>query len=99
MGRPRRRRSARPWPARPGGAGQASRQPAAALCLDHVIVLNERHLRRLLRAYLAYYDTTRPHQALRNDSPLPRDVHPPALGHVVTISLVAGLHHRYHRAA
>jgi putative transposase len=68
-------------------------------CLDHVIVLNERHLRRLLRAYLAYYNTTRPHQALCNDSPLPRDVHPPALGNVVAIPLVAGLHHRYHRAA
>ena len=68
-------------------------------CLDHVIVLNERHLRRLLRAYLAYYNTTRPHQALCNDSPLPRDVHPPALGNIVAIPLVAGLHHRYHRAA
>jgi len=68
-------------------------------CLDHVIVLNERHLRRLLRAYLAYYNTTRPHQALCNDSPLPREVHPPALGNVVAIPLVAGLHHRYHRAA
>ncbi len=68
-------------------------------CLDHVIVLNERHLRRLLRAYLAYYNITRPHQALCNDSPLPRDVHPPALGNVVAIPLVAGLHHRYHRAA
>jgi len=68
-------------------------------CLDHVLVLNERHLRRLLRAYLAYYNTTRPHQALRNDSPLPRDVHQPALGNVLAIPLVAGLHHRYHRAA
>src|SRR5437870_7213054 len=68
-------------------------------CLDHVIVLNERHLRRLLRAYLAYYNTTRPHQALCNDSPRPRDVHRPALGNVVAIPLVAGLHHRYHRAA
>ena len=63
-------------------------------CLDHVLVLNERHLRRLLRAYLAYYNTTRPHQALRNDSPLPRDVHLPALGNVLAIPLVAGLHHR-----
>src|SRR5256712_1298507 len=38
-------------------------------CLDHVIVLNERHLRRLLRSYLAYYNATRPHQALHNNSP------------------------------
>jgi putative transposase len=68
-------------------------------CLDHVIVLNERHLRRLLRAYLAYYNTTRPHQALHNNSPLPRDVHPPALGSIAAIPLVAGLHHRYRRIA
>jgi transposase InsO family protein len=38
-------------------------------CLDLVIVLNERHLRRLLRAYLEYYNHTRPHQSLGNDSP------------------------------
>jgi transposase InsO family protein len=68
-------------------------------CLDHVLALNERHLRRLLRAYLAYYNTTRPHQALRNDSPLPRDVHLPARGAVLAMPLVAGLHHRYYRAA
>src|SRR5262245_33383872 len=38
-------------------------------CLDLVIVLNERHLRRVLRGYLAYYNVTRPHQSLANDSP------------------------------
>ncbi len=68
-------------------------------CLDHVIVFNERHLRRLLRAYLTYYNTTRLHQALHNDSPLFRDIHPPALGSIAAIPLVAGLHHRYQRAA
>jgi transposase InsO family protein len=35
-------------------------------CLNHVLVFNERHLRRLLRSYLAYYNATRPHQALQN---------------------------------
>jgi transposase InsO family protein len=39
-------------------------------CLDHVIVLNERHLRRLLRRYFAYYNATRPHQALHNAAPI-----------------------------
>src|SRR5262245_28054415 len=39
-------------------------------CLDHVLVLNERHLRRLLRAYVAYYNGSRPHQALQNNSPI-----------------------------
>src|SRR5207244_11436432 len=68
-------------------------------CLDHVIVLNERHLRRLLRAYLAYYNTVRPHQALNNTSPLPRSVQPPTRGPIVAIPQVGGLHHRYQSAA
>ena len=68
-------------------------------CLDHFIVLNERHLRRLLRAYLTYYNTTRPHQALGNNSPLPREVQPPARGRIVALSEVGGLHHRYQRVA
>ena len=68
-------------------------------CLDHFLVVNERHLRRLLHAYVAYYNTVRPHQALHNDSPRPRAVHPPALGTIVAIPLVASLHHRYQRAA
>ena len=47
-------------------------------CLDHVIILSEAHLRRVLRAYLAYYNTARPHQSLANNSPQPRLVEPPA---------------------
>jgi hypothetical protein len=66
-------------------------------------VLNERHLRRLLRAYLAYYlyyyNATRPHQALGNNSPYPRQIQPPARGRIVAIPQVGGLHHRYQRAA
>jgi putative transposase len=68
-------------------------------CLDHVIVLNERHLRRLLRRYLAYYNATRPHQSLHNDSPHRRKVQTPAGGRIVAIPQVGGLHHRYQRAA
>ena len=68
-------------------------------CLDHVVVLGERHLRRRLRAYQRYYNTARPHQALDNNSPQPRDVQPPALGRIVAVSQVGGLHHRYQRAA
>ena len=68
-------------------------------CLDHFIILSEAHLRRLLRAYLAYYNTVRPHQALENNSPRPRDAQPPALGGVIAIPQVGGLHHHYQRAA
>jgi putative transposase len=68
-------------------------------CLDHVIVLNERHLRRLLRRYFAYYNATRPHQALHNDSPYRREVQTPAAGRIVAMPQVGGLHHRYQRAA
>jgi transposase InsO family protein len=68
-------------------------------CLDHVLILNEAHLRRLLSGYIAYYNTTRPHQALDNHCPRPREVEPPALGRVVAIPQVGGLHHRYTRVA
>jgi putative transposase len=62
-------------------------------------VFNERHLRRLLRGYLAYYNATRPHQSLHNQSPHPREVQTPAGGRIVVIPQVGGLHHRYQRAA
>src|SRR5262245_35485007 len=45
-------------------------------CLDLVIVLSESHLRRLLRRYLTYYNVTRPHQSLGNNSPQRRPVQP-----------------------
>jgi len=68
-------------------------------CLDHVIVINERPFRRLLRGYLAYYNATRPHQSLDNDSPHRREVQTPAGGRIVAIPQLGGLHHRYQRAA
>jgi putative transposase len=68
-------------------------------CLDLVIVLNERHLRRVLRTYLVYYNVARPHQSLRNDSPRRRDVQSVPSGPIVTVPEVGGLHHRYQRAA
>ncbi len=46
-------------------------------CLDHVVVLNETHLLRLLRAYLAYYHAARTHLALDKDAPEPRPVERP----------------------
>jgi putative transposase len=68
-------------------------------CLDQVVILNAAHLRRLLRAYVAYYNAVRPHQALDNNSPRPRHVQPPCLGRVIAIPQVGGLHHCYTRVA
>jgi putative transposase len=68
-------------------------------CLDHCLILSEAHLRRLLRAYGAYYNTTRPHQSLDNNSPQPRVIEPPPCGGIIAIPQVGGLHHRYQRVA
>ena len=65
----------------------------------HFVVLNETHLRRLLRGYVTYYHAVRPHQALDHNSPRPRAVQPPALGRVVATPQLGGLHHLYQRAA
>jgi transposase InsO family protein len=66
-------------------------------CLDHVIVLNEGHLRRLLQSYMAYYHRFRTHLSLAMDCPQPRPVHAPAHGQVVAVPEVGGLHHHYER--
>jgi transposase InsO family protein len=68
-------------------------------CLDHVIVLNEAHLMRILREYFEYYHTARTHQSLDDNAPWPRNVEPPEFGPVVGTPMVGGLHHRYHRVA
>jgi putative transposase len=68
-------------------------------CLDHVIILNEGHLRRFLSRYLDYYHRSRTHLSLEMDCPEPRAVQPPELGNVIELSEVGGLHHRYVRRA
>jgi putative transposase len=68
-------------------------------CLDHVVVLNEPHLRRLLSGYLIYYHGVRTHLSLEKDAPEPRPVERRDQGRVVETPLVGGLHHRYSRLA
>jgi transposase InsO family protein len=68
-------------------------------CLDHVIVFNEGHLRRVLKTYVDYYNESRPHLSLARNAPVPRKPEPPSQGRVVAIPQVGGLHHRYKRAA
>jgi putative transposase len=68
-------------------------------CLDHVLVMNDRHLKRILNSYFDYYHRWRTHLSLEMDSPESRSVHPPALGRVVEFPEVGGLHHHYERLA
>ena len=67
--------------------------------LDHVIVLNKRHLCRVLRSYVEYYHTWRTHLSLEMDAPVSRSVQPPELGPVRKLPEVGGLHHHYERKA
>ena len=68
-------------------------------CLQHFIVLNEKHLRRILSSYFAYYHESRTHLSLDRNAPIERKVEPPHRGQVIAIPQVGGLHHRYCRAA
>jgi hypothetical protein len=68
-------------------------------CLDHVIVLDEVHLQRILARYFEYHNETRCHLSLAGDASEPRGVQGPELGKVVEFPKVGGLHHRYERAA
>jgi len=68
-------------------------------CLDHTIVLGERHLRRILTDYFRYYHRWRTHQSLEMDSPEGRETHRIDRARVVEVSEVGGLHHHYERAA
>ena len=62
-------------------------------CLDHVIVLHESHRRPALRSYLPYYHRTRTHLGLDKDTPDRRPVAETAVGRIVAVPEVGGLHH------
>ena len=68
-------------------------------CLDHVVVIGERHLREILTKYVDYYNGTRTHLSLSKDAPKPRTVQLPSQGRVVKVPRVGGLHHEYRRRA
>jgi putative transposase len=68
-------------------------------CLDHVMVLNEAHLRRVLTSYLRYYHRSRTHLALEKDTPDRRPVAKTSRGPIIVTPEVGGLHHRYERRA
>ena len=66
-------------------------------CLDHIIIWNERHLRHVLRDYLAYYHMGRTHLGLGKNPPLGRPVsnRTAATRLIIALPRLGGLHHRY----
>jgi hypothetical protein len=69
--------------------------------LDHVIVLNERHLKRLMNEYIHYYHDDRTHLGLGKETPARRKpaITKPTSAKIVSIPRLGGLHHRYDLAA
>jgi hypothetical protein len=66
-------------------------------CLDHVIVVNERHLRPVLAEFVRYYNEDRPHRTLAPETPTPAAG--PTAGPVRSRPVLGGLHHASERAA
>ena len=61
-------------------------------CLDHIIVLGEAHLRRILKSYAHYYNRVRTHRSLNKDAPVSRSVQ--RTGVIGSRAILGGLHHR-----
>jgi transposase InsO family protein len=64
-------------------------------CLDHIIVLGEVHLRRIMKSYARYYNGFRTHRSLNKDTPNSRPVQ--RSGPISSYAILAGLHHHYAR--
>jgi len=73
--------------------------PVRRECIDHLIILDEDHLHRILRTYLSYYHGSRTHLALNKDAPKGRVPESAELGKIRTLPVIGGLHHRYTRKA
>ena len=64
-------------------------------CVDHIVVLGEAHLRRILKSYARYYNETRTHRSLDKGAPISRPVQ--RTGGIISHALLGGLHHHYVR--
>src|SRR5438445_2462342 len=64
-------------------------------CVDHMVVLGEAHLRRMLNSYARYYNESRIHRSLSKDAPFPRAIE--RLGVITSRPVLGGLHHQYCR--
>jgi transposase InsO family protein len=65
-------------------------------CADHIIVLGEMHLRRVLKSYADYYNSVRTHRSLNKDAPVTRQIQ--RIGSIKSRAILGGLHHHYARA-
>jgi hypothetical protein len=65
-------------------------------CLDHILIINEAHLRRMLKEFIDYYNCRRPHQGLDQQSPIPRG-EPATTGKVERRQVLGGIINDYHR--
>ena len=83
--------------------GAARRSSLRRECLDHILLLGERHLRRVLSEYVTYFNECRPHQGI--DQAIPRNSSSASTdnvlagGYVVARPILGGLYHDYRRAA
>ncbi len=71
-------------------------------CLDHMLILNTRHLHKMVSEYVSYYNRMRPHQGIGQHIPEPEAV--PAIesastDRIISRSILSGLHHYHRRAA
>jgi len=64
-------------------------------CVDHIVVLGEMHLRRVLKSYADYYNSVRTHRSLNKDAPVSRPVQ--RTGVISSRAILGGLHHHYAR--
>jgi Integrase core domain. len=64
-------------------------------CVDHIVVLGEAHLRRILKTYAGYYNKIRTHRSLDKDAPAFRPVQ--RVGNIASHAILGGLHHHYVR--
>lgn len=64
-----------------------------------MIILNEKHLRKIMPQYVEYYNNSRTHLSLEKNNPNQREIKTPEKGKIISIPKVGGLHHLYKRAA
>ena len=71
-------------------------------CLDHMLIVSEAHLRRILKEYVTYFNRARPHQGIGQQVPEPTHIPDGATGttgNIISFPVLGGLHHEYRRAA